>query len=49
VFLVARVDHRWLSDVADDYVNNEAVASLKRHDTVRDAAELDPLQQRVAC
>jgi eukaryotic-like serine/threonine-protein kinase len=49
VFLVARVDHRWLSDVADDYVNRPAVAPLKRHDTVRDAAELEPLQQRVAC
>jgi eukaryotic-like serine/threonine-protein kinase len=33
------------------YVVMEYVAgdSLKRHDTVRDAAELEPLQQRVAC
>jgi len=49
VFLVAKVGDRWLSDVARDYVNRTSVAPLKRHDTVRDAAELEPLQQRVAC
>lgn len=49
VFLVARVEHRWLSDVAGDYVDRPSVTPLKRHDTVRDAAELEPLQQRVAC
>jgi len=40
---------RWLSDVAGDYVDRPSVAPLKRHDTVRAAAELEPLQQRVAC
>jgi len=48
-FLVAKVGDRWLSDVAGDYVDRPSVAPLKRHDTVRDAAELEPLQQRVAC
>jgi hypothetical protein len=41
--------YRRLSDVAGDYVDHPSVAPLKRHDTVRDAAELEPLQQRVAC
>jgi eukaryotic-like serine/threonine-protein kinase len=49
VFLVAKVGDRWLSDVAGDYVDRPSVALLKRHDTVRNAAELEPLQQRVAC
>jgi len=49
VFLVAKVGDRWLSDVAGDYLDRPSVAPLKRHDTVRDAAELEPLQQRVAC
>jgi len=35
--------------VAGDYVDFPSVAPLKRHDTVRAPAELEPLQQRVAC
>lgn len=49
VFLVAHVGGRWLDDVAGDFVDRPAVAPLKRRDTVRDDAELLPLQQRVAC
>lgn len=49
VFLVAEVGGQWLDDVAGDYVGRPSVAPLKRHDTVRDDAELEPLQQRVAC
>jgi eukaryotic-like serine/threonine-protein kinase len=49
VFLVADVGGRWIDDVAADYIDRPSVAPLKRHDTVRDAAELQPLQQRVAC
>jgi len=41
--------YRRPSEVAGDYVDRPSVAPLKRHDTVRDAAELEPLQQRVAC
>ena len=37
------------ANVAGDYVNRPSVTALKRHDTVRDAAELEPLQQRMAC
>ncbi|HEY3713608.1 MAG TPA: serine/threonine-protein kinase [Jatrophihabitantaceae bacterium] len=49
VFLVAKVNGRWLDDVAGDYTSRSSVASLKRHDTVRGGQQLLPLQQRVAC
>jgi len=49
VFLVAKVNGRWLDDVAGDFTGRPSVAPLKRHDTVRGSLQLLPLQQRVAC
>jgi serine/threonine protein kinase len=49
VFLVAKIDGRWLDDVAGDFVNRPSVAPLKRPDTVRGGSQLLPLQQRAAC
>jgi hypothetical protein len=49
VYLVARVGGRWLDDVAADYTNRPSVAPLKRFDASRNANELEPLTQRVAC
>jgi hypothetical protein len=49
VFLAAKINGRWLDDVAGDYVGRSSVAPLKRTDTVRGGLQLLPLQQRVAC
>jgi eukaryotic-like serine/threonine-protein kinase len=49
VFLVAKINGRWLDDVAGDYTSRPSVAPLKRADTVRGGQQLLPLQQRVAC
>ena len=49
VFLVAKINGRWLDDVAGDYTGRPSVGPLKRHDTVRGGQQLLPLQQRAAC
>ncbi|HEY3632448.1 MAG TPA: protein kinase [Jatrophihabitantaceae bacterium] len=49
VFLAAKVNGRWLDDVAGEYTSRPSVAPLKRVDTVRGGQQLIPLQQRVAC
>jgi hypothetical protein len=49
VFLAAKIDGRWLDDVAGDYTSRSTVTPLKRADSVRGGPQLIPLQQRVAC
>lgn len=47
MFLVARVDGRWLLDVARKYQDRSAVRPYKR--TSESGLQLNPIQQRVAC
>jgi hypothetical protein len=49
VFLVAKVNGRWLDDVAADYIDRPEVRPLKRVDPTSRRVALNPPSQRAAC